>query len=840
MKRIFALLVASAMIMNAAVITTAYSRVLEHGEELDAGFGFVMNNGKQMVFVSAERNDGSTFIFEVEPGGTAILPKNTVSVSAFPGDLSEKTSEINVSVGKQDPHGGTKFYKAIEKPGGKTRIPETEAIPADLEFNKEADIQIPEEAYEPGESPLAEEKEKKSLEQKREQEQKDTDKYGDRSLRKLNDDYMRHEERLVEIDPAGEEAGAIREALPKIEQLIRERIEEEKAKYGDDWLERYRDPVTGKLPGGFLSYERILKEKTLPGETGEIKGRVFFRKNQADMSGMQKVYTVGNALVLGDYMEQPFYAGPAADFNVLWYVMYCEVTDKTLFEKFKKLLKIRTDINERLKLGDRKISKEEFEACKELMQIKDKVMSSCKWKAGSLPAWRTKTDGDGKFSFILDKVPGEENVIYLVLQFAAFPPEGKVTSFQFENQSPGIGVVEYPLFGQRPRFLPESAIPSDFVRAYPDEEELRLKLSGEREALKNAENELEILKEKSGKRPGNIEGSWKERALKEQRAISERYEKENGSSKGWTTELRKKFELELADVPEISRRSWEKDMAEWNENKNEYLVKAEEAVKTARKNVEDSERKLSQVKDMKELWEKALEERIGEIDLLLPEAFVGMTDSIFEFGGDVSGKTITPEVRTGYDNMVYLVKQTIDDDIRNEPIAARYSGNGNSSVSANLNDPDSPRPPFVFNFEEPIGNHLVINVFRDTFRGSNSFGVYGVFTVFDGLIVPDILPGRLNGYFIPLPATVEVEGYPIKNSKKFHEKIDDLTDKYDDITDKYGKQFNELAKERIAGKLDLAGAGIKFMEITDNWRRETQDIMKEITEVTKDNPAFKK
>jgi len=234
-----------------------------------------------------------------------------------------------------------------------------------------------------------------------------------------------------------------------------------------------------------------------------------------------------------------------------------------------------------------------------------------------------------------------------------------------------------------------------------------------------------------------------------------------------------------------------------------------------------------------------VEDEIGDITLILSESQEDTPPSIFEFGGDVQGANIIPKVKAGYDTMVYLVSQTIQDGVRERPIEALYTVNDEPSVQGNLDEPDTQRPPYDFKFTERINKHLVINDFRHLFRGSNGVGVYGVRSIFDGLIVPDMLPSRLEGLFVPLPWVVEVEGFPIKDSEKFHATIDELQDEYDQIMRKYSREMNSVWMDSKAGKLTPEEANKKMMDINKKWRAETQESMKKITKVTKDNPAFK-
>jgi hypothetical protein len=816
-----------------------------NAEESERSFGFVQNLGSGPVYVAALRTDGSTVVMEVGGLCSAILPANTTRVSALPTYFTAGQQSVSVAVLYQHEEAGQQPIGPLNGPGEKVDLPHpSDAIPSDfvLPGGDEGRVVIPREAYLPGQSPQEIREREQRLAREELDAQRDIDERGDPFLRRLNEDHMRYRDRLPRIDPDSEEAGAIRDALPQLEEIINDRIEVERQKYGEDWLERYRDPATGELPGGLLSYERVLDEPAAQRIPGVITGRVYTRgPREGDNWGVQRIFTVGPAMTLGPIMEWPLKIHNAGEgFNVLWNVIYCELDDASLFDKFKRLVHTQASVNERLLKDDRKITKQEFNDCQELLRIKNKVLSSAKWKEGALPGWRTATDAEGRFTFALDEFPGKGNIIFLILNVAAFPSEGQPTPFFTENQTPAIGTAEFPLILPRARFIPESEIPLDLLRACPagtDPAELERKMDEKKEQLLQAEQDLAKL-QKEDIRPSTLEERWQDRASKDQRAFQTEYTKQHGDSADWTPEIRSRFEKGLAEIPARSRTAWEQEAAAYSRKREETIGVAQKRVDLSRidfsnleKNIEERDRKL-------ELWNDRVTGAIGDVSVILPEQEAGTLLHTFEKGGDIAGDSITPPLRSGYVTYTYLVKQVIDDTVRTRPVIGKFSVTGEPSAYYS-EAPGSPKPPFVFDFGEDIKKHLVINDFVNTFRGSNDKGVGMVVSMFSGLTTPAMLNGRLEQFFVPLPGTVEVEGYPIKNSKNFHAGVDAQMKMYRDATDSASREVERIMRERKNGKITTEQVNSEYMQIYLAWTREIRDIMAKIGELTRNNPAFK-
>ncbi len=816
-----------------------------NAEESERSFGFVQNLGSGTVYVAALRTDGSTVVIEVGGHCAAILPANTTRVSALPTSFTTGQQSVTVAVLYQHEEAGQQPIGPLNGPGEKVDLPRpSDAIPSDfvLHGGDEGRVVIPREAYLPGQSPQEIRERDERQTQSELDAQRAIDECGDPFLRSLNEDYMRYQDRLNRIDPDGEEARAIRDALPQLEEIINDRIELERQKYGEDWLERYRDPATGELPGGLLSYERILNEPAEPRIPGVISGRVYTRgTTEGDNWGVQRIFTVGPAMTLGPIMEWPLKIRKAgADFNVLWNVIYCELDDASLFDKFKRLVHTRAAVNERLLKDDRKITKQEFNDCQELLRMKNKVLSSAKWKEGALPGWRTATDAEGKFTFNLDKFPGKGNIIFLILNVAAFPLEGQPTPFFTENQTPAIGTAEFPLILPRARFIPESEIPLGLLRAYPegtDPTELERRLDEKKEQLVRSEEDLAKF-QKEDIRPATLEEKWQDRALKDQRAFQSEYTKQHGDSSDWTPEIRSRFEKALAAVPDRSKATWEQEAAAYARKREETIGAAQKKVDLLRIAISDLGKSIAERNRKLELWNDRVTGAIGDVSVILPEQDDGTLMHTFEKGGDVAGDSITPPLRPGYITYTYLIKQVIDNTVRTHPITGKFSVTGEPSAYYS-EAPGSPRPPFVFDFGESIKKHLVVNDFVNTFRGSNDKGVGMVVSMFSGLTTPAMLNGRLEQLFVPLPRTVEVEGHRIKNSKKFHTDVDAQMKMYRDATDRASRDVAKIMQQRKNGKITTEQVNSEYMQIYLAWTREIQDIMAKIAEITKTNPAFK-
>ncbi len=806
-------------------------------------FGFVQNLDVNPIYVTAQRVDGTTVVIEVGGHGAAILPAQTTRVTALPTSFGVGEQVLAVTVGC---HNANADLQAINNVGESVDLARSSGpIPTDyvLAPSDEGRVVIPREAYLPGQSPQGIRERDQARTEAECSAERAIDETGDPFLRKLNEDLMRYRERLSQLDPNSEEAGAIRDAFPLIEEIIRERVETENQKYGDDWLERYRDPETGELPGGLLSYERVLYEPVDLKSPDQISGRVYTRKlSEDDNWSVQRIFTHGPAVTLGPFMEWPLKISKSGEgFNVLWQVTYCELDNEKLFDKFKRLTEARVAINEKFQRDDRKISKREFKDCQELIKIREKVFSSAKWKSGSLPGWMALTDAEGKFAFNLDKLPGKGNIIFLILEVAAFPPFGEATPYFTQNQTPSVGTAEFSLVWPRTRFIPECEIPQNLLRAYPggmDPAELERKLDEKNKQLIKEEKNLQKI-QKEDRRPDTLEPRWEDRVLKNQRAFREEYVKQHGDSKEWDPETRGKFEKELVLVPDSSRGSWENEAAEYARRREETLGQAQkklDLIKIAIKNIEsginDRDKKL-------DLWDNKVLDAIGDVGVMLPEDYTDSSLHLYEEGREVEGDEISPVLRQGYMTKVYLVKQVIDDVVRNKPIIGYYGNTGETSV---FYDPDASggaKPPYVFRFGENIKKHCIINDFVNTFRGSNTVGVGVVASLFDGLTTPDMLNGKLEQFFVPLPRTVEVEGYRIKNSEKFHAEVDEQLRLYRDLTDRTGQEVSKIMQDRKDGKISREEANEEYMSVTQKWSQDIQKVMVKLAEITRDNPAFK-
>jgi hypothetical protein len=69
---------------------------------------------------------------------------------------------------------------------------------------------------------------------------------------KLNDKYMKQVKELSSLDPDSSKAKALKKSIARTGREIQVLIKAEKEKYSSKWKERYRDAVTGYLPGGLL------------------------------------------------------------------------------------------------------------------------------------------------------------------------------------------------------------------------------------------------------------------------------------------------------------------------------------------------------------------------------------------------------------------------------------------------------------------------------------------------------------------------------------------------------------------------------------------------------------
>ncbi|MBD3263712.1 MAG: hypothetical protein GF375_01245 [Candidatus Omnitrophica bacterium] len=76
-------------------------------------------------------------------------------------------------------------------------------------------------------------------------------------LLKLNDKYIKGKEKLSSLDAGHPQIEALRKSVSRTEKEVKVLIQAEKDKYGSKWKDRYRDPVTGHLPGGLLKDDKF-------------------------------------------------------------------------------------------------------------------------------------------------------------------------------------------------------------------------------------------------------------------------------------------------------------------------------------------------------------------------------------------------------------------------------------------------------------------------------------------------------------------------------------------------------------------------------------------------------
>lgn len=83
----------------------------------------------------------------------------------------------------------------------------------------------------------------------------------ERELHAMNQEYMVKQARLKQVDDNGPEGKQLKEDMKILERRIKEGIEARKKKYGEAWMDAYRNPKTGNGPGGFLTEGPIAQFK---------------------------------------------------------------------------------------------------------------------------------------------------------------------------------------------------------------------------------------------------------------------------------------------------------------------------------------------------------------------------------------------------------------------------------------------------------------------------------------------------------------------------------------------------------------------------------------------------
>ena len=576
-----------------------------------------------------------------------------------------------------------------------------------------------------------------------------------------------------------------------------------------------------------------------------IRGRIRLQKAEGELTmDMQRVFTHGKIYIPGGYMPIEIGLEPAGSgYNVLWYIQYIEIPDRQLFDTYKKLMHTRLAITSRPQIGSTKIiSRAEFKDCLELAALRDKIKQSVVCKSGSKPGWMTTTDKDGFFDIPVEKYPGEDGVLYLVIGVKGIPPLGvPATYMPLEVMS--FSSMEYYLGSPGLNIIPEQEVPPDLLKEAPDPEkiaELWDRTPAVMKEIQAAQEEL-AKTESRLKLPEHIEKKWEERAVKDQRALEAEYIKKYGPATGWSEEVRKEFEMALYETPKKSRETWEKDFKAFMAERKKAIDGLQEKLETLRQESKKAQEEIERLLKAKTVWEAKLKEAVGDLALTMMRFENSKLGFIYELAGTVSGSQMTVETREGCGTEVFLIKQTLDEKWRDKPIIGRYIGTGEVSVLANLLDPDSPKPPFVFTFDQPLGLHLVINQFVCGGSSPHVVNVRQVTTTYEPVGKPEIFKSIIDRIWdsldIELPGNIEVEGFPIEDKALLGE-LDAALAQYKELNRKVWKDVGDVAKARLAGRIGREEATKKQNGILLDFAKKIEDIAEILKKVKAANPAF--
>ncbi len=209
----------------------------------------------------------------------------------------------------------------------------------------------------------------------------------------------------------------------------------------------------------------------------------------------------------------------------------------------------------------------------------------------------------------------------------------------------------------------------------------------------------------------------------------------------------------------------------------------------------------------------------------------------YEIDGHFSGQLISPPTRWGDYTTVRLIKQTIDEKIREvrkfheeNEVHGRYGKDNKLSAGAAFGKDRPANPPsFEFTMEEPIDDHRAIYCFS---RGSPptpdyaSTGVGSVRTVFDAW--PWV--GQAHWldavwFYNSIPPDIEVEAIQVTDRKRF-DTLKDEKEKLEKENIRITKDLITLNYEIRAQKMDLKVWTGRLQKLRDddniNWRRRDE------------------
>ncbi len=461
---------------------------------------------------------------------------------------------------------------------------------------------------------------------------------------------------------------------------------------------------------------------------------------------------------------------------------YYAFTDSALSEKFMELAKTRIAVGKKIKEGVRVISRAEYDACRELMEMKDKVLANLTFKSGSRPAWITTTDHNGEFEIVLDKYPGKENIFYIDVQGVAFKEGSAGTHYKFTSG----GGMYYGFCPVIDEFITAEAmrINAREVSSTKAEEMLLAKMK-ERDQHKGLLEKYVATRDKKRKEKReeseSLEPTWTERALNEQRQCEKDFIAAEGDPLDWPEETRKKFEEELAQISDKARKDWEEDMREFKEKWKNVFAELDQKIARQKKIVRSCRQDIDHMK-------KTMKEAEGRppvgINFSMPILIERDAEEAKSYscavGGPFFGTTLTPSVVPGFFTHTFLIKQVIDDRTTGPLRRAKHGGTGYEGFSLDLNserDRKIYQPPYQLQFDVSLPRHLLVYNYKHYTDedGQTCLGA-GAQTVFYRDSFSRIEETNLAHlwYDFQLQPVVEVEGMPVADKNKFSALLDEL------------------------------------------------------------------